>query len=49
MGKLDFSGTEIVTRGPNAAFARGRWQLKMFDDRRRAGMFMLILRSLRES
>jgi beta-aspartyl-peptidase (threonine type) len=44
MGRLAFSGLEVVVLGPDSALARGRYQLTMSDGRRPAGLFTLILR-----
>jgi ketosteroid isomerase-like protein len=48
MGHLDFSGLEIVTLGPESAFARGRWKLTLSDGKTPAGLFTVILRKLPE-
>ena len=48
MGKLVFSGVEIERLAPDAAFARGRWELTMSDGKRPGGLFTLILRKLPE-
>jgi beta-aspartyl-peptidase (threonine type) len=48
MGQLTFSGVEVVVLGPDAALARGRWQLTMPDGKRPGGLFTLILRRLPE-
>jgi beta-aspartyl-peptidase (threonine type) len=44
MGRLTFSELEIVVLGPDAAMARGRFQLTMSDGKRPTGLFTLILR-----
>jgi beta-aspartyl-peptidase (threonine type) len=44
MGQLAFSGLEIIMLGPDAALARGRWQLTMPDGKRPGGLFTLIVR-----
>ena len=44
MGQLAFTGVEVVVLGPDAALARGRWQLTMPDGKRPGGLFTLILR-----
>jgi uncharacterized protein (TIGR02246 family) len=44
MGVLAFSGLEVVLLGPDAALARGRWELAMSDGKRPGGLFTLILR-----
>lgn len=48
MGKLEFRGIEVETLGPDAAFARGRWELTMPDGSKPGGLFTLILRKLPE-
>ena len=48
MGKLAFSGLDVVVLGPDAAMVRGRWQLTLSDGKRPAGLFTLILRKLPE-
>ncbi|MEA2630097.1 MAG: hypothetical protein QOE66_316 [Chloroflexota bacterium] len=48
MGRLAFSGLDVVVLGPDAALARGRWQLLMSDGKRPGGLFTLILRKLPE-
>jgi uncharacterized protein (TIGR02246 family) len=48
MGRLEFSGLEVVMLGPDAALARGRWQLTLPDGKRPGGLFTLILRKLPE-
>jgi beta-aspartyl-peptidase (threonine type) len=48
MGRLAFSGLEVVVLGPDAALARGRWQLTMPDGKRPGGLFTLILRKFPE-
>jgi beta-aspartyl-peptidase (threonine type) len=48
MGRLAFSGLEVVVLGPDATLARGRWQLTMSDGKRPGGLFTLILRKLPE-
>jgi beta-aspartyl-peptidase (threonine type) len=44
MGQLAFTGVEVVMLGPDAALARGRWQLTMPDGQRPGGLFTLIVR-----
>jgi uncharacterized protein (TIGR02246 family) len=44
MGKLDFPAMDVVTLGPDAALARGRWRLKMPDGKELTGMTTVILR-----
>ncbi len=48
MGRLEFSGVEVVTLAPDAALARGRWRLTMSDGKTSGGLFTLILRKLPE-
>lgn len=48
MGKLAFTGLEVVPLGPDSAFARGRWGLTMPDGKTPGGLFTLILRKLPE-
>ncbi len=48
MGRLEFSGLEIETLGPEAALARGRWRLFMPDGTKPAGLFTVIFRRLPE-
>lgn len=48
MGKLEFQGIEAELLGPDAAFARGRWELTMPDGSRPGGLFTLVLRKLPE-
>jgi beta-aspartyl-peptidase (threonine type) len=44
MGRLEFSGLEIETLGPEAALARGRWRLVMPDGTKPAGLFTVVFR-----
>lgn len=44
MGRLEFSGVEIMKLSTDSALARGRWGLTMPDGKRPAGLFTLILR-----
>ena len=44
MGSLDFPELEILTLGPEAAMARGRWRLKMPDGKELTGMTSVIFR-----
>ena len=44
MGKLDFPAMDVVTLGPDAALARGRWRLKMPDGKELTGMTTVVLR-----
>jgi beta-aspartyl-peptidase (threonine type) len=46
MGILDFPELDILTLGPEAAMARGRWRLKMPDGKELSGMTSVILRKL---
>ena len=48
MGKLEFSGVEVVVLGADAAMARGRWGLTMSDGKTPGGLFTLVLRKLPE-
>jgi beta-aspartyl-peptidase (threonine type) len=48
MGKLAFTGVDVIVLAPDAAFARGRWQLTMSDGQRPGGLFTLLLRKLPE-
>ena len=48
MGRLAFSGVDVVLLGPDAALARGRWGLTMADGTRPGGLFTLVLRKLPE-
>ncbi len=48
MGRLEFSGLEIETLGPEAALARGRWRLFMPDGTKPGGLFTVIFRKLPE-
>ena len=48
MGTLDFPELDILTLGPEAAMARGRWRLKMPDGRELSGMTSVIFRKLPE-
>jgi uncharacterized protein (TIGR02246 family) len=47
MGKLDFSELEIELLGPDSAFVRGRFQLKM-EKESPTGVFTLVFRKLPE-
>ena len=47
MGKLDFSELEIELLGPDSAFVRGRFRLKM-EKESPTGVFTLIFRKLPE-
>jgi uncharacterized protein (TIGR02246 family) len=44
MGKLTFSGLDVQTIGPDAAYARGRWKVEMKDGTAPEGLFTLVLR-----
>ncbi len=46
MGRLEFSGLEIETLGPDAALARGRFLLFMPDGTKPSGLFTVIFRKL---
>ena len=46
MGRLNFSNVRVEMLGPDAAFARGTWQLTAKDGRQTRGLFTLILRKL---
>src|SRR5215469_12051307 len=46
MGRLVFSGLDIEPLGPEAALARGRWQLTMPDGSTPGGLFTVIFRKL---
>ena len=48
MGTLDFPELEILTLGPEAAMARGRWRLKMPDGKESSGMTSVVFRKLPE-
>jgi uncharacterized protein (TIGR02246 family) len=48
MGTLDFPELDILTLGPEAAMARGRWRLKMPDGTESSGMTSVIFRKLPE-
>jgi beta-aspartyl-peptidase (threonine type) len=45
MGKLDFSELQIELLGPDHAFVRGRWRLKMSSGEQ-GGLFTLIFRKM---
>ena len=47
MGRLTFSGLEISSLGPDAAFVLGRWQLEREKDRP-GGVFTLVVRRFPE-
>jgi ketosteroid isomerase-like protein len=44
MGKLEFSGLQIVALGPDSAFVRGSWMLTMSDGKTPHGLFTLVFR-----
>jgi beta-aspartyl-peptidase (threonine type) len=44
MGRLVFGDIEVERLAPDAALARGRWQLTMPDGKTPGGLFTLILR-----
>jgi ketosteroid isomerase-like protein len=44
MGKLEFSGLQIVALGPDSAFVRGSWMLTMSDGKTPHGLFTLAFR-----
>src|SRR5260370_14424867 len=44
MGALTFSDLQIDILGPEAAFVRGKWQLKMSDGKMPRGLFTLVFR-----
>jgi beta-aspartyl-peptidase (threonine type) len=48
MGTLDFPELDILTLGPEAAMARGRWRVKMPDGTESSGMTSVIFRKLPE-
>ena len=48
MGKLEFSSLRIEMLGPDAAFARGSWQLTMPDGKTPHGLFTLVFRKFPE-
>ncbi len=48
MGKVAFSGVEIVPLGADAALVRGGWRLTMPDGSSPGGLFTLIFRRLPE-
>jgi len=44
MGTLDFSDLQIQMLGPESAFVRGAWHLKMPDGKTPHGLFTLVFR-----
>jgi uncharacterized protein (TIGR02246 family) len=48
MGTLDFPELDILSLGPDAAIARGRWRLKMRDGKESSGMTSVVFRKLPE-
>jgi uncharacterized protein (TIGR02246 family) len=48
MGTLDFPVLDVLSLGPEAALARGRWRLKMTGGKELTGMTTVVFRKLRE-
>jgi beta-aspartyl-peptidase (threonine type) len=48
MGRLAFSGLDVIVFTPESAFARGRWKLTLSDGKTPSGLFTVILRKLPE-
>jgi len=48
MGKLVFFDLDIQQLGPNAAVARGRWELTMSDGKKPGGLYTLIFRRFKQ-
>jgi len=48
MGKLEFSDLQIVSLGPESAFVRGSWKLRMSDGKTPHGLFTLVFRRFRD-
>jgi ketosteroid isomerase-like protein len=48
MGKLDFFDLRVEMLGPEAAFVRGHWHLKMKNGQEPGGLFTLVLRKFPE-
>jgi ketosteroid isomerase-like protein len=48
MGKLEFANLRIEMLGPEAAFVRGEFHLKMSDGKTPNGLFTLVFRKLPE-
>jgi ketosteroid isomerase-like protein len=48
MGTLDFPVLDILTLGPEAAVARGRWRLKLSSGKELTGMTTVVFRKLGE-
>ena len=48
MGSLDFPVMDVLTLGPDAALARGRWRLRMPDGKELTGMTSVFFRKLPE-
>ena len=44
MGTLDFPVLDVLTLGPDAALARGRWRLRMPDGKELSGMTSVLFR-----
>jgi len=49
MGTLDFPVLDVLTLGPDAALARGRWRLRMPDGKELSGMTSVFFRKLPDS
>ena len=48
MGRLAFSGLDVVALGPESVLARGRWQLAMKDGSEPGGLFTVVFRKFPE-
>jgi len=48
MGKLEFSGLQIVALGSDSAFVRGSWRLTMSDGKTPHGLFTLVFRQFQD-
>jgi ketosteroid isomerase-like protein len=48
MGKLEFSGLQIVALGLDSAFVRGSWKLTMSDGKTPHGLFTLVFRQFQD-
>ena len=46
MGQLDFHDLQVESLGPDAAFVRGKWHLKMPDGSEPHGLFTLVMRRI---
>ena len=44
MGALTFRDLQVDVLGPEAAFVRGKWQLKMSDGKTPGGLFTLVFK-----